>query len=381
MTELYYGCGSQDQFDEYIDFINYVFGFNGNEEDFKRLLPKLFQSDWNPMPGTYLVTDHDRIKAAVGVYEGEVTAGGMTLRTAGIGNVAVHPYERSKGYMKKLMHMAVDDMIRNQIDYSFLSGIRQRYNYFSFEKAGVCYYFGLDKTNIRHVFGDVKAPYQMKMVEADDDAALDTIEKLIRSKSYVPERRRKDLHRILCSWYARPFIFLDGERIAGYCVINENEVTEILAEQDEDFMKIIRTIAAEKNEITVLLPDYLTTYKEALENVAEQIRVGSGVMFSVFCYQRVIQAFMKLKAGYTVMPDGTFTVRIHGRAREEILTITVKNQEMTVTESMAEPMTELSHLEAMRFFFAPICEKRRQMPSFVQCWFPLPLWIYAADNV
>ena len=39
-------------------------------------------------------------------------------------DAAVHPYERSKGYMKKLMHMAVDDMIRKQIDYSFLSGIR-----------------------------------------------------------------------------------------------------------------------------------------------------------------------------------------------------------------------------------------------------------------
>ena len=32
-------------------------------------------------------------------------------------DAAVHPYERSKGYMKKLMHMAVDDMIMNQIDY------------------------------------------------------------------------------------------------------------------------------------------------------------------------------------------------------------------------------------------------------------------------
>ena len=31
MTELYYGRGSQNQFDEYIDFINYVFGFNGAE--------------------------------------------------------------------------------------------------------------------------------------------------------------------------------------------------------------------------------------------------------------------------------------------------------------------------------------------------------------
>lgn len=381
MAELYYGCGSQEQFDEYIDFINYVFGFNGNEEDFKKLLPKLFQSDFEPMPGTYLVTDHNRIKAAVGVYEGEVTVARMTLRTAGIGNVAVHPYERSKGYMKKLMNMAVADMIRNQIDYSFLSGIRQRYNYFSYEKAGVCYYFSLDRMNIRHAFGNTNSPLEMRMVTQEDEKVLDEIEHLIRLKCYVPKRERNDLYQILCSWYARPYVFTEGERIAGYCVMGENEVTEILAERDEDFLKIVRTIVAEKNAVEILLPAYLHAYIEALEPIAEQVRIGSSVMFSVFCYQRVISAFMQLKAGYTELPDGNFTVRVHGKAGEENLMITVENQAVSVAETTEEPMVELSHLEAMRFFFAPVCEKRRYLPAFVQCWFPLPLWVYAADNV
>ena len=31
---VYYGRGTPEMFDEYVDFINYVFGFNGNSSDF-----------------------------------------------------------------------------------------------------------------------------------------------------------------------------------------------------------------------------------------------------------------------------------------------------------------------------------------------------------
>ena len=38
MSDIYYGHGTKEQFDDYMDFINYVFGFNGNQNDFKKLL-------------------------------------------------------------------------------------------------------------------------------------------------------------------------------------------------------------------------------------------------------------------------------------------------------------------------------------------------------
>ena len=38
---IYRGKGNAEQYDAFMDFINYVFGFNGNQKDFKKLLPKL----------------------------------------------------------------------------------------------------------------------------------------------------------------------------------------------------------------------------------------------------------------------------------------------------------------------------------------------------
>lgn len=157
MSELYIGRGNTELFDDYMDFLNYVFGFDGRENDFKKLLPKLYKKEYDPASKSYLVMENQKIKAAVGVYENEISVCGMKLHGAGVGNVAVHPYESSKGYMKKLMHMAVEDMKKAKIDYTVLGGQRQRYNYFSYENAGVGYRFRITEANMRHIFADSDA--------------------------------------------------------------------------------------------------------------------------------------------------------------------------------------------------------------------------------
>ena len=49
-NNIYYGRGTAEMFDDYMDFINYVFGFNGNSSDFKKLLPKLYKYEYEQYP-------------------------------------------------------------------------------------------------------------------------------------------------------------------------------------------------------------------------------------------------------------------------------------------------------------------------------------------
>ena len=118
-----------------------------------------------------------------------------------------------------------------------------------------------------------------------------------------------------------------------------------------------------------------------LASVAEGMTRGANEMFSVFCYRRVLEAFLKLKASYEELPDGCITVLIHGRAGEEQLKIAVKERYVTVEETMDEPLVELSHLEAIRFFFGVDCVERERQPYYVRCLFPVPIWVYPADGV
>ena len=66
--------------------------------------------------------------------------------------MAAHPRDQGKGYMKALMSRALEACIASGADFSFLSGRRQRYGYFSYEKAGTVITASIDERNLRHCF-------------------------------------------------------------------------------------------------------------------------------------------------------------------------------------------------------------------------------------
>ena len=230
----------------------------------------------------------------------------------------------------------------------------------------------------------------------ENDDALDFIASLIQNSPYVAIRSREELYHILRSWESTPYIFTEDDRKVGYCVVKDYEsVTEIAALREEDFPAMVRTIVAHLNQTDFLIPDFQPAYSQVLGDICSQQRIFSRKMFSVLNYKRVLEAFLRLKASYTTLPNGELTVRIHGIAGNENLHISVTDGVISVENVDVETSAteigenidfsniqiEMSHLEAMRFFFSPDCVRRRSAPDFVKLWFPLPLWIYAADCV
>ena len=109
--------------------------------------------------------------------------------------------------------------------------------------------------------------------------------------------------------------------------------------------------------------------------------VGCCEMFTILCYRRVIEACLKLKATYSTLANGTVTVLVHGHAGDENLEITVDNGNVSVTATDKAADVELTHLQALAYFFAPECYLRAAAPAAIQSWFPAPLWGYSADAV
>ena len=68
MSEIYKGRGNASMRDDFLDFINLVFGFNGDDEDFLKLLPKLYKEQYQPCENNYVVTEDGKLKAAIGVF-------------------------------------------------------------------------------------------------------------------------------------------------------------------------------------------------------------------------------------------------------------------------------------------------------------------------
>ena len=78
---LYMGRGTAEMFDDYMDFINYVFGFNGNSSDFKKLLPKLYKYEYEPAVSSYVAVEDGKLKAAIGAFDHDISVCGEYLKT------------------------------------------------------------------------------------------------------------------------------------------------------------------------------------------------------------------------------------------------------------------------------------------------------------
>lgn len=380
--------GTDLSYEEYMNVINEAFGFTNGEREFSGLLPKLYRPGRRPQDENTVVTEDGRCVAAVGAYSHEINVCGTTLRCRGIGNVAVLNEARHRGYMKDCMNLALDMMVEDGIDLSTLGGRRQRYNYFSYERAGTAHGFALNRDNMHHIFGDDRKPAFDTVVEVgpDDEALLAPIRALSASGSFFPVRADRDFHDIALTWHAKLWAVKNGDDFIGYMIVESGSfVTEARCVRDEDFLPMLVTAfdAWGLSEMHIQLSDHMVPYLEQLAPVAEGMQTGSNMMYSVLNYARVTDAFLRLKATYTALPDGRLSLLIHGRAGDERLCLSVTDGVPSVTVIPdTEPVDrELSHLEAIRLLFSAFEPSRRTLPAHARDWLPLPIWMYRADEV
>lgn len=386
-ANIYCGRGTSIPYADYMDLINLCFGFTTPETQFLGLLPKLYREERRPQDSNYVVTENGVLTAAVGAYDHEITVCGRRLPCRGIGNVAVHPDHRSKGYMKDAMNAAVQDMIADGIALSTLGGRRQRYQYFGYDKAGPMYTFHLSRDNIRHTYGDLTPPYAANIVTDPTDPVIRDILALNGTKPFIPVRAESDYLDIASTWHARLVAVRDPAdgRFVGYCIIEGgNTLSEARTVRPEDFMSLLRTVSGVLNEgISIRLPAYETAYVEAIAPIAEGISLGCSMQYNILNYCAVTEAFLALKLTYADLPDGEVTYLIHGYGGDERITVSVKDGVGSVTraDETASITRELTHFEATALLFSPVSSLREKGSSVERLWFPLPLTMLHADEV
>ena len=135
---------------EIVDFINMVFSMEECPHQFRTLLPKLYENGALTERFHYICIENGKIKGVVCMLPIQLEYKGKQLKCGTVGSVAVHPDLREKGCMKQLMEIALADMKEQGMALSCLSGQRQRYTYYGYEKLGDGYYYSIQKANIIH---------------------------------------------------------------------------------------------------------------------------------------------------------------------------------------------------------------------------------------
>ena len=388
MSPIHCGRGYNIPYVDFMNLIDTCFGFNTPETRFIGHLPKCYREEYRPQDQNYVVTEDGVLTAAVGAYDHEIVVCGRHIPCRGIGNVGVHPDHRSKGYMTLAMNKALEDMIADGIVLSTLSGRRQRYQHFGYEKAGPCYTFHISPDNYRHIFGKGEAPFAMHSIKDPNDPAIDEILRFTASQPFNPVRPRNRYLAIANSWKADLFTFTDpaeGNRFVGYCIMDRHRVlSEVHAECHEELLGLLHSFYVHSGgNFGLQVPAYDVNAISLLSSLAEGHSLGTAMMYNILNYAVAVDAFMALKLTYTTLPDGELIVRIHGYARDETIRVTVKDGQHAVESLPADASVdlELTHLQAIELLFSPVSGLRETQSPLVRVWFPLPIWMYHADEV
>ncbi|EIF6288098.1 GNAT family N-acetyltransferase [Clostridium perfringens] len=415
----------EKDYEELVDFINYVFSYSGESTDFPVLLPKLYKNK-DKIKYHHIIKVDNRIKGVVGAFPLTLSLLDEKVNVVGIGSVSAHPYSKGQGYMKELMNKAICEMKNENVDMSVLNGYRQRYEHFGYEPCGQHINFNILDLNINYKRDElINKGISIHLLDENDPNIVEKAYRFHSKKNVKIERKKEEFLDILKSWNCRIYsVFKNGEFI-GYISSNNGFIEEIVIEDNNDLNFVIASYIKTFNhrEVNVRVPIYEREKISQFLKICENYSITKNNNFRIFNYEKIVRIMLKLKATYSNLEDGEYNIKIinYGilkikvhknnvevkkveektyKAREYFHSSgeeTYKDKEALKSSgeeiykdkkalniSEEEFYIELNDLEAMEFLFSPIKSYfnfNKDIPNFLNSWLPLPLYIDNLDCV
>lgn len=359
-----------------LDHINLVFSQAHRPHHFDQLLPKVYGKQ-GFAPLHYVAVTGGNIRAAVALLPLALRLHGeSTLNVGFVGSVSVHERARGEGHMKKLMNLMIDAAKEQHMDLLALGGLRQRYGYWDFEKAGCAQRFSVNSANVRHALGDVDCGGMMiRRVKDREDAALPFLYSLYLKQEMVCSRSEEDFLSVTESWQNGLYAIEKAGRAVGYYVGGEREMTELVLADERDLLPLIKAWMAGKEEAVVTVPLHLPARAKAMKAFAEGYSISDDEMIRVLDWPRVLTAALEMKQSYAPLADGSFVFSVQDAGAYRIM---VSQGKVTVSGSDAAPEQLFSPRDAVAHFFSPFTALHAQ-DARMQSWLPLPLYIPSPD--
>ena len=376
---LEYRRGRPEDYPAYLAFADRVFTEAYREHHFDRLLPKVYAPGQPTAHLQYLAVD-DRlgIRGLVAHLPGTLHAGGQVLRTAYIGTVSVCSEARGEGHMIELMRRTMRELREDGTDLVLLSGLRQRYGYFGFEKGGERWRYDVHEANIRHALRGIDASalsFRPILADTEDERWAQALQQ----RQPLWYDRGIYGYALTCqSFEGVPWLILREGEPCGSLVVNEGSahIHELLHDETVTLPQVLKAWQRQAGvmSLRVTLPSWQTEDRLALQGFAESMSYSWSENICMLDYARVVRALLPVRALSHPLPDGRLSLFCDGQP----MTVTVEHGTVTVTEAADADAPRLTHEQAQRLLLFPFETEERALAP--RDWFPLPVYTSIADE-
>ncbi len=372
------------EFDEILAKSNIIFGGDGNTDYFQGYHPKLYVAR-NSASEHLVVDGEDGIEGILGVFPARLQVLDTILTVDGFGTMGVIKSARGKGHMNDPMNTAVATSSA-RADLAFLGGRRQRYEYFGFTPSGVQLSFSFNRDNAKHSLDISKASeISFELLEECDSTSLSRIKELYRRRPAYALRDDKLLFATLHTCRSQVYKVLRCGEFYGYISCGgENRVINEIELCDNKRIALVLASYLERFELRGVAVSCVFEFDrdklEALEAVAENYSLVCCENFQIFNFEKVVDAFIRLKGTYTDLLDSKACFEIEGYGK---LTVEVKDGVGRAYLSDEAADIKLSRLAATRLFFGLPARVLRypNISAEMMANLPLPLFYCRPDFV
>ena len=310
-----------ENYDELLKLLNEVFSRKNNREmDFVKDLPKMWERDDEHMSRHVGIFEDGKLVSVVGIYPLPVKVCDQTLQFYTVGNIATHWDYAGRGYMSQLVDEAMKELDRLGADGSRLGGLRSRYNRYGYENAGQIYNFTFTEHN-RLQFEKADSKIRFEPIEKSDAKTLAYTQKLHSAAPMAVVREKRDIYSSLTAWQNEPYIIKDGDKTVGYISLSasKSNIAELGLENEEYLLPVLCAVRKiSENDVTFKgYPYEIERLRIAFKNCAS-FTLSAPCHFKIIKWDRVVNAFLKLKNHITPLQKGSFSLDIEGYGGLEI---------------------------------------------------------------
>lgn len=295
-----------DDYNELLRFENKVF-----KTSFTKIMPKLYRDKEKCTESHIVIKDNGKIIAALAFYDTKLLLGDIEIKALGIGSVAVDKKYRGRGLMRTLLEEADKIAAEKGAEVAVLSGYRQRYSRFGFERGGIHHTFTLSNYFINHFRSKKKLKFQDPFSSAD---LLQKCAKLYNSEINRWERKETEFSDIISTWNLDSYAVFDEHRLLGFLISERDEIKDIYLSNPVDVAEVLYAFAKSKHRWTlhVKVTDFQKELIRELSGISDEHRISEDASYKIYDYKAFIEKMFAYKAKQTRLTDGEVTLKIDG---------------------------------------------------------------------